>query len=60
MADEPLSKNVLLETVPQSMTKQKEGSQTMVELLEQEEAFQTIVKLSEQEARGILNLGKEP
>ena len=49
MVDEPLPKNVLLETVPQNMTKQKEGSQTMVELSEQEEVFQTIVKLSEQE-----------
>ena len=49
MVDESLSKNVLLETVPQSVTKQEERSQTMVELSEQEEAFQTIVKLSEQE-----------
>ena len=39
MVDEPLSKNVLLEIVPQSVPKQEEGSQTMVELLEQEEAF---------------------
>ena len=49
MVDESLSKNVLLETVPQSVTKQEERSQTMVELSEQEEAFETIVKLSEQE-----------
>ena len=49
MVDESLSKNVLLETVPQSVTKQEERSQTMVELSEQEEAFQTIVKLSEQQ-----------
>ena len=49
MVDESLSKNVLLETVPQSVTKQEERSQTMGELSEQEEAFQTIVKLSEQE-----------
>ena len=49
MVDESWSKNVLLETVPQSVTKQEERFQTMVELSEQEEAFQTIVKLSEQE-----------
>ena len=49
MIDKSLWKNILLETVPQSMPKQEQGSQTMVELSEQEEAFQTMVKLSEQE-----------
>ena len=38
MIDKSLWKNILLETVPQSMPKQEQGSQTMVELSEQEEA----------------------
>ena len=44
MVHESLLKNVLLETVPQRVPKQDEGSQTMVELPEQEGAFQTVGK----------------
>ena len=59
MVDEPSSKNFLLETVPQSVPKKEEGSQTMVELSEQQEAFQTIVELSKQE-EAFQTMEKEP
>ena len=59
MVDEPSSKNFLLETVPQSVPKKEEGSQTMVELSEQQEAFQTIVELSKQE-EAFQTVGKKP
>ena len=44
MVGDSLSKNLLFETFPQSVSKQEKGSQTMVELSEQEEAFQTVGK----------------
>ena len=59
MVDESSSKNVLLETVPQSVPKKEEGFQTMVELSEQQEAFQTIVELSKQE-EAFQTMEKEP
>ena len=40
MVDESLSKNIMLETVPRSVPKREEGSQSMVELSEQRETFQ--------------------